>query len=201
MSRLEWCYASGAAALLAAALLIAAPHAANAAPFEGLGVDEHAYAAVDEDEMQGARGRYYGVYFSINFSGYWDTLGTTPTAALSYTAGIGGAATSDTIYLTGIDGLTTTTTTGDNGDAQAATQDDDQVGFGDNNAFQATASVGNGGPFQGANGIVQLTQVPGSMNLVTSGLVVNLWVFNVQDTLTPQNIQSLAPYLSATQAF
>jgi hypothetical protein len=103
--------------------------------------------AVTEEEMDGKRGAFMGFYFSVLFEGYWDTLGNYQANLLTNTNANSTAPPSLTSSLT------------------SSLPPGTQVNI------QATVSgIGN------TQGIFQITQVPGSGNIVTSNLIINIQV-------------------------
>ena len=69
--------------------------------FDGLGLNPKTIEKVSDSAMDEMRGKYYGFYFSVNFTGYWDTIGSIPTAKITYNAGLGSSNTSGSINIVG----------------------------------------------------------------------------------------------------
>lgn len=184
-----------AALVIGAILLFPRPGDAGDA-FVDLGLELQT-AEVSDSVMDEARGRNFGFIFNIDFTGYWDTMGTTPMANLTYSAGFGSSGASGQITLSG------------NGDGDALSSDDVSDGdsdgedgyfasSSDNTSVSTSVIMGGGGSvFNGAGGITQVTQAPGDWNRLTTGLVVNLWVLNVKDTPinAAEGFRALLPYL------
>lgn len=112
--------------------------------------------AVTEQEMEGSRGKFLGVYFSVTFQGSWDSLGNY-NATLLTNGNTGSNGTTASNYLP------------------------------PNTAVKIEASVGG---LDGAKGIFQITQVPGSGNIVTSTLLINIQIIQVLGN-TFQNLQGI----------
>lgn len=184
-----------AALVIGAILLFPRPGDAGDA-FVDLGLELQT-AEVSDSVMDEARGRNFGFIFNIDFTGYWDTMGTTPMANLTYNAGFGSSSASGQITLSG------------NGDGDALSSDDVSDGDSDgedgyfasssDNTSVSTSVImgGAGSVFNGAGGITQVTQAPGDWNRLTTGLVINLWVLNVKDTPinAAEGFRALLPYL------
>lgn len=109
--------------------------------------------AVNEIEMDGMRGGYMGYSFSVVFQGWWDSLGN----ASALLQGGGSVA--------GNPGTTA--------NASGAIPTNNLPA---NTAVNIQATVGNMGA---AKGIFQITQVPGSNNLVNNTLNVNINIIQV----------------------
>jgi len=107
-----------------------------------------------DQELDQMRGGYSGFSFGVHFTGYWDTLGNA-SGSLVYD---GGAPTS----LPSSPDLTTP------GDATA------QMPLGNGAVVQAY--VGN---FNGASGIFQISQSPGSYNVIQNNLTVQIMMIHV----------------------
>lgn len=120
-------------------------------------VDLEGLQCLSDDELSDIRGRYAGAYFSYDFSGYWDSLGNAD-AKLDYAGNLG-----DIV----VGGPPPDLPSGsnlmlNNGDQQIKVQ----------------AMVGN---IEGTQGIIQISQVPGNNNVVTTVMNVQLTVINVKD--------------------
>ncbi len=164
--------------------------------FDGLGLNPKTAEKVSDSAMDDMRGKYYGFYFSINFSGYWDTLGSIPTAKLTYNAGSGKSYTAGSIKLTGTQDSNNTSpnntssdTSSGNSNPSASSASDSSNSSSSSNepAVKTTAVVGG---LNGSGGVMQLTQVPGSQNFVYSGIVINLSIFNIKDA-SDSNLRSV----------
>lgn len=156
--------------------------------FEGLGLNPEAVKKVSDSAMDDMRGKYYGFYFSINFTGYWDTIGSIPTAKLTYNAGLGKSNTSGSINIVGAQDNNSSTNNSYGGSdtvISSSSSSDASVSSSSNSsngpAVKTTAVV-SGDSLNGSGGVMQLTQVPGSQNFVYSGIVINLSIFNIKDT-------------------
>ncbi|MEW6740384.1 MAG: hypothetical protein AB1325_10845 [Nitrospirota bacterium] len=163
--------------------------------FDGLGLNPKTAEKVSDSAMDEMRGKYYGFYFSINFTGYWDTLGSIPTAKITYNAGLGRSNTSGSVNIVGTqDNISlSTSSVPDNSSTNNSSSNSDSVissssssGTSDSSsssnepAVKTTAVIGGSG-LNGSGGVMQLTQVPGSQNFVYSGIVINLSIFNIKD--------------------
>ena len=163
--------------------------------FDGLGLNPKTAEKVSDSAMDDMRGKYYGFYFSINFSGYWDTLGSIPTAKLTYNAGSGKSYAAGSIQWTGTQDSNTSSnntssdTSSGNSNPSASSASDSSSSSNSSNepAAKATAVVGG---LNGSGGVMQLTQVPGNMNFVQSGIVINLSIFNIKDA-ADSNLRSV----------
>ncbi len=113
--------------------------------------------AVSEGDLDNSRGAYLGINFSVLFEGFWDTLGNY-NANLIATSNAGAG-----------------NTTGSTGVASNIPP---------NTAVKIEASVGGFGP---AKGIFQVTQVPGSGNVVSNTMIINIQIIQVLGN-TVQNI-------------
>ena len=166
--------------------------------FDGLGLNPKTAEKVSDSAMDDMRGKYYGFYFSINFSGYWDTLGSIPTAKLTYNAGSGKSYAAGSIQWTGAQDSNTSSnntssdTSSGNSNPSASSASDSSGSSSSSNssnepAVKTTAVVGG---LNGSGGVMQLTQVPGNMNFVQSGIVINLSIFNIKDA-ADSNLRSV----------
>ena len=143
------------------------------------GLEEQQLVALGESQLEDMRGGYLGFYFAITFRGYWDTQGN-KWADVDYEAGFDGDTQS---------GQVTLTSTGDNTASGESGDGTSQDGL----QFQTTAVLGG---LNGSEGVFQINQVPGSNNIVTNGLIVNLTVYNVAEAQAPavmETLKSLAP--------
>lgn len=134
------------------------------------GLEDQELVALGESQLEDMRGGYLGFYFAITFKGFWDTQGN-KWAQVDYDAGFDGDNQSGQVTLTSA------------GDGSSD----------DNLQFQTTAVLGS---FNGGEGVFQVNQVPGSNNIVTNGLIVNLTVYNVAESQAPavmETLKSLAP--------
>jgi hypothetical protein len=144
---------------------------------EWTGLEERGFIALGESQMADMRGGYLGFYFSITFSGFWDTQGN-QWADIDYDAGFNGSGQSGQITLSSAD---------------AGTSSGDTAGSGDGTSdggTQFTAKAILGG-FNGGQGLFQVNQVPGSDNIVSNSLILNLTVYNVSESQAPAVMQSL----------
>ncbi len=134
------------------------------------GLEGQELIALGESQLADMRGGYLGFYFAITFRGFWDTQGNRW---------------ADVDYEAGFDGDT------QSGQVTLSSTDDNSSD--DNLQFQTTAVLGS---FNGGEGVFQVNQVPGSNNIVTNGLIVNLTVYNVSESQAPavmETLKSLAP--------
>jgi hypothetical protein len=123
-------------------------------------------------ELSHIRGKYSGLYFSFDFSGYWDTVGSS-SATLDYGGNLG-----DVV----VGGIPPDITSGS----------DVTLNSGDR-AVQIQAMVGN---ISGTQGMIQISQVPGNNNVVTTVMNVQLTVINVNDAATAAKIFTSLPFLT-----
>jgi hypothetical protein len=123
----------------------------------------HAYMLSDA-ELARIRGTYAGVYFAFDFSGYWDTAGKA-NATLDYSGQVGDIA---------VGGAPPEVGSGSSVTLNSGYQD-----------VRVQAMVGS---VSGANGMILISQVPGSNNVVTTVMNVQLTVINVQDAATAARI-------------
>ncbi len=187
-------------------LLIALP--AHALDVQKIGLEPDSVEKVNTAELDKMRGRYFGFYFAINFVGYWDTVGSVPSAMLTFKAGSKNANVQGVINLiekgnnqnsndedqNEISGNTSSSpgngstqsnsashsSTDSSNGGSAVSSSNAGSGNGSSPAVKASAVIGSGAG-AGANGILQLTQVPGSKNFVYSGIIFNLLIVNVKD--------------------
>ena len=164
-----------AAALIIAAALFGFGGTVLGADWTGLG--EQDLVALEESQMEDLRGGYLGFYFSITFSGFWDTQGN-QWSNIGYEAGIGEDGQSGQITLTA--GETSTSSGGTTNSGDSTT--------GDNPQFTTTAILGG---FNGGQGLFQVNQVPGSNNIVHNGLILNLTIYNISESQAPAVMESL----------
>ena len=122
-------------------------------------------------ELSNIRGKYAGVYFSFDFSGYWDTAGSS-SATLDYGGNLGNIVVGGT-PPTIPSGSSVILNSGDR-------------------AVRIQAMVGS---INGTSGMIQICQVPGSNNIVTTVMNVQLTVINVNDAATAAKIFESLPFL------
>jgi len=144
---------------------------------EWTGLEEQGLVALGESQMADMRGGYLGFYFAITFKGFWDTQGN-QWADVDYDAGFNGSSKSGKITLSSADAAATS-------DGTTASSDG---GTSDSAQFTATAIL-NG--FNGGQGLFQVNQVPGSDNIVSNSLILNLTVYNVSESQAPAVMESL----------
>lgn len=109
--------------------------------------------AINETEMDEIRGGYMGFSFSVVFKGWWDSLGNA--GALFQSNGA---------------------VSGNSGTAGSASNSIPTNNLPANTAVNIQATVGGMGA---ARGIFQITQVPGSNNLVNNTLNVNIQIIQL----------------------
>jgi len=144
---------------------------------ERTGLEEQGLVTLGESQMADMRGGYLGFYFAITFQGFWDTQGN-QWVDVNYDAGFNGSGQSGQITLSSADANTTSGSTTATGDGTS----DENV------QFKATAVLGG---LNGGQGLFQVNQVPGSNNIVSNSLIVNLTVYNVSETQAPAVMESL----------
>lgn len=191
-------------AVLASFLILFLSFPAQAFDMEEIGLESGDVEKVSAAELDDMRGRYFGFYFAINFIGYWDTVGSAPSAMLAFKAGSKSSNVEGVINLIE-KGKNHAQNTGTNTDTSGNSHqgspgnnsagDDEPQGTNGSNTSVAlsggsqpasddkpavkTSAIIGGSTGAGANGILQLTQVPGSKNFVYSGIVFNLLIVNI----------------------
>ncbi len=115
--------------------------------------------SVSEAELDDSRGAYLGINFSVLFEGFWDSLGNY-NANLITNSNAGTGTTRSTGVASNIPNIPP------------------------NTAVKIEASVGGFGP---AKGIFQVTQVPGTGNVVSNTMIINIQIIQVLGN-TVQNI-------------
>lgn len=176
--RLRWAIVVGTMVLT---LLF--PHALSAGPpTDLLGVEGE---AVPEEELREVRGGYAGFYFAFDFSGSWDNTGgwggtSNAQGTATYHSDLGNidVVVNDTTYNGGdvtVEASPTTTTlsTGDK-------------------AVKMSAFVGD---INQTQGVIQICQVPGSNNVVTTVMNLQLTVINLSDPSKIAQLSSVLPGL------
>lgn len=169
--------------------------------FDGLGLNPKTAEKVSDSAMDDMRGKYYGFYFSINFSGYWDTLGSIPTAKLTYNAGSGKSYAAGSIQWTGTQDSNNTSSNNTSSDTSSGNSNPSASSASDSSSSSSSSSSNSSnepavkttavvGGLNGSGGVMQLTQVPGNMNFVQSGIVINLSIFNIKDA-ADSNLRSV----------
>ena len=111
--------------------------------------------------LESIRGGFFGMAFSVFFQGFFDNVGNA----------------SGTVNFSAVAPVNTGGTTG----APPVT------GVG-NEQVKLFAGVGN---LNGVSGILQITQVPGSNNVVHNNLFVQIAIINVQNAASLSNLSSL----------
>lgn len=139
------------------------------------GLEDQGLVELGESQMADLRGGYLGFYFSITFSGFWDTQGN-KWADINYKAGFDKDLQSGQLTVSSSD--TDPVSGGTSGSS----------GDGDNPQFTAKAILGG---FNNGNGVFQVNQVPGSNNIVQNGLVLNLTIYNISESQAPAVMESL----------
>lgn len=120
---------------------------------------------LSDAELEGIRGGFFGMAFSVFFQGFFDNLGNTA-GTLNFSA------------------VAPVNTGGTNGTSSAPAP---VVGVA-NEQVQLLAGVGN---LNGVSGILQINQVPGSNNIVHNNLFVQIAIINVQNAAQLSNLSSL----------
>ncbi len=111
---------------------------------------------VKSESLQEIRGGYKGIYFQVIFTGYWDDLG-------------------HDVSIEGGNDFIGMKNNQDTSDFSKNTVSSSGV------KVKSFAIIGN---FNGANGIFQINQVPGSNNIVRNNLIININIFNDQEPPT-----------------
>ncbi|TYO97536.1 hypothetical protein EDC39_11076 [Geothermobacter ehrlichii] len=183
------------------AFLLSSPLISLGATEPELGLDTSQLVSVEDTALEQTRGRYFDFYFTISFTGYWrhdDPTPGLPSARLAYNFGMGTQQQDGNLHLTLTDGDDTPSPPStpplqvDDRDAAPSEQPPEPPG-------ENPMAIISGG-FDGSSGAFQITQVPGSDNVVTSGLAINLWMLNVQESATAERVRSaLTEMLGMTQ--
>lgn len=178
----------------AALLLFPAPPPSHAEePGPGLGLAD--LQQVDDSALEGLRGRYLDVYFSISFTGYWGST-EAPSANLTYEVGLGSDNSTGAFTFSRVDDqgdasqsgpfLPSAQPTGDTSADSGSTSSSTDDGV----ALKTSAVLGGGGGLLGTSGATQVTQVPGSNNFVYQGMNINLWMIDVRETATAESVRT-----------
>lgn len=155
--------------LLLASPALALPLADASALLPGLSAEEAGCVeAVADEELGEMRGRYAGYYFSADMSGYWDSLGN-----------------QHALLNTG---------TNISMEPNAAPPVGPSVDLSHDAIpdVQIHAFVGS---LQNTNGLIQITQVPGNNNVITSVMNLKIMVVNVAGS--GRDISKLLPQITA----
>jgi len=116
---------------------------------------------LSDADLEGIRGGFFGVAFSIFFQGFFDNLGNAAgTLNFSAVAPVNNGASSPPAPVVGVG----------------------------NEQVRLFAGVGN---LNGVSGILQINQVPGSNNVVHNNLFVQIAIINVQNNASLSNLSSL----------
>ena len=111
--------------------------------------------------LETIRGGFFGMAFSVFFQGFFDNVGNA----------------SGTVNFSAVAPVNT------GGSSLPAA-----VGIAANEQVMVFAGVGN---LNGVSGILQITQVPGSNNVVHNNLFVQIAIINVQNAASLSNLSSL----------
>jgi len=117
---------------------------------------------LSDAELEGIRGGFFGMAFSVFFQGFFDNLGNAA-GTLNFSA----VAPVNTGGSTGLP---------------------PPVAVAANEQVKLFAGVGN---LNGVSGILQINQVPGSNNIVHNNLFVQIAIINVQNAAQLSNLSSL----------
>ncbi|MDI6790252.1 MAG: hypothetical protein QME44_06140 [Thermodesulfobacteriota bacterium] len=157
------------------------PHALSAGPpTDLLGVEAE---AVPEEELGEVRGGYAGFYFAFDFTGYWDNTG-----GWGGTSKAQGSATYNTevgdikVVVNDSNGTTPT-------DMPVSSQTTMSTG---DKVVKMSAFVGD---INQTQGVIQICQVPGSNNIVTTVMNLQLTVININDPSKVAQLSSILPGL------
>lgn len=141
--------------------------------------------ALSDDEMGEVRGGYAGFYFAFDFSGYWDNTG-----------GWGGTGKADgsVTYSTPV-GDVDVVVNGSEGPATGTAS----MPFSSQNTLMTGDRVVTMRAFVGeinqTQGVIQICQVPGSNNVVTTVMNLELTVINISDPAQLVQLPSILPGL------
>jgi len=182
------------AAGLALALGLALPGAAPAEGFFGAefeefsGIPAEAAQALTGEELDALRGTYLGLYFSVTLSGFADAGGAV-SGTLVVDASFGGESGTLTFKSNGEGGggEHRTFSPGDP-EGPAVTHRDSKSG----ETFRIQAMIGSDA-FSGAQGVFQISQVPGSLNSVAQVLNINVVILQASETNLPAIRTQLDP--------
>jgi len=120
---------------------------------------------LSDAELEGIRGGFFGMAFSVFFQGFFDNLGNA----------------AGTVNFSAVAPVNTGGTNGTSSPPAPV------VGAG-NEQVRLFAGVGN---LNGVSGILQINQVPGSNNVVHNNLFVQIAIINVQNAASLSNLSSL----------
>ncbi|MDD5450728.1 MAG: hypothetical protein PHT49_02380 [Desulfovibrionales bacterium] len=171
------------------------PHALTAGPpSDLLGVEAE---AVPEEELGEVRGGYAGFYFAFDFSGYWNNTsgwGSTGTAQSSatYHSDLGNidVVVNDTTYNSG-DVTVEASSTSSSTTMPFSSPTSTTLSTGDK-VVKMSAFVGD---INQTQGVIQICQVPGSNNIVTTVMNLQLTVINLSDPSKIDQLSSILPGL------
>ena len=120
---------------------------------------------LSDAELEGIRGGFFGMAFSVFFQGFFDNLGNA----------------AGRVNFSAVAPVNTADTTGPpSPPAPVVSVANEQV--------RLFAGVGN---LNGVSGIFQVNQVPGSNNVVHNNLFVQIAIINVQNAAQVSNLSSL----------
>ena len=124
---------------------------------------------LSDADLDGIRGGFFGMAFSVFFQGFLDNLGNA----------------AGTLNFTAVAPVATPVTPGG---SNGATPPPAPVVSVANEQVRLFAGVGN---LNGVSGILQINQVPGSNNVVHNNLFVQIAIINVQNAAQLSNLSSL----------
>jgi len=176
-------------------LNLLSPQALSAGPpVDLLGVEAE---AVPEEELGEIRGGYAGFYFAFDFSGSWDNTGgwgstTTAQGTATYHSDLGNidVVVNDTTYNSGdvaVEASSTSSSTAMPFSSPTSTT----LSTGDK-VVKMSAFVGD---INQTQGVIQICQVPGSNNVVTTVMNLQLTVINLSDPSKIAQLSSILPGL------
>ncbi|HED01125.1 MAG TPA: hypothetical protein ENN18_12245 [Proteobacteria bacterium] len=178
------------------------PHALSAGPpTDLLGVEAE---AVPEEELGEVRGGYAGFYFAFDFSGYWNNTGgwgstSTAKGSATYHSDVGDVkvvvneSTNDTTngnHVT-VESSSVSSSTGDSTAMPFSSPTSTTLSTGDK-LVKMSAFVGD---INQTQGVIQICQVPGSNNVVTTVMNLQLTVININDPSKVAQLSSILPGL------
>ena len=156
-------------AVLTAVLLAANLFTAFTPTLMAAGLDLEKTCKLSNSELDAVRGRYAGFYFSFDFSGYWDTAGNA-SATLDHGGNVG-----DIVV---------------GGTAPNVPSGSDLTLNAGERVVRIQAMVGS---LNETRGVIQISQVPGSNNVVTTVMNLQLTVINVESAAEAARIFESLP--------
>ncbi len=147
--------------------------------------------ALSDAEMGEVRGGYAGFYFAFDFSGFWDNTGgwggtSKAQGSATYNTEVG-----DIKVVVNDSNGTTAATSSTTGPTDMPVSSVTTLSTGDK-AVRMQAFVGE---INQTQGVIQICQVPGSNNVVTTVMNLQLTVININDPSRVAQLPSILPGL------